>query len=204
MPGEIAPERLVLASGSTSRAGLLRAAGLRFAVDPAGIDEEAIKIRYRGIPAAAADCAAALAEAKAQAVCQRHPGALVLGADQILVAGERWYDKPADLACARDQLRRLRGRVHRLATAACIVADGTCLWHALSEPRLTMRAFSETFVESYLAAEGEAVLGSVGSYRLEARGAQLFSRVEGDYFAILGLPLFELFDFLRRRGILAD
>ena len=127
----------------------------------------------------------------------------MIGADQVLAAGTEWFDKPKDVAAARAQLRMLRGRVHSLATAACVASGGTGCWSAASIPELTMRRFSDAFLERYIAAEGEALLGSVGAYRLEGRGVQLFARITGDHFAVLGLPLVELLDFLRQRGVLA-
>ena len=145
----------------------------------------------------------ALAEAKARAVAERHPEALVVGADQLLACGDDWFDKPETLAAARTQLIALRGRAHVLETAVCVARDGELLWHAESRPCLRMREFYDGFLSGYLAAEGEAALGSVGGYRLEGRGVQLFERIEGDHFAILGLPLIELLEFLRRRGALA-
>ena len=150
------------------------------------------------------DCAVALAKAKARAVAKRRPSALVIGADQILVADGKWFDKPDNLEEAADQLKQLRGRSHVLATAACAIQDKTLLWRAVASPKLTMRCFGEGFLASYIEAEGDAVLGSVGAYRLEGRGVQLFARIEGDHFAILGLPLLELLEFLRSRGMLAE
>ncbi len=146
----------------------------------------------------------ALAEVKARAVAVLHPNTVVIGADQILVAGSEWFDKPANLAEATRQLRRLAGRTHILATAACAMRGDECLWRATATPKLTMRRFGETFLGLYIAAEGEAVLGSVGAYRIEGRGVQLFARVEGDYFSILGLPLIELLGFLREYGLLGE
>ena len=197
-------ERVILASASTSRAHLLAAAGVAAQVQPSSFDEAALKRRLAAEGAAAGACALALAEGKAQQVAACAGDALVIGADQLLAVGSEWFDKPEDLAAARSQLRALRGRSHELATAACVVRAGTVLWQSVSVSRLAMRAFSDAFLDAYLAAEGAAVLGSVGAYRLEGRGAQLFERVEGDYFAILGLPLIELLGFLRARGALAD
>jgi septum formation protein len=191
------PERLILASASSARAALLHAAGVRFEIEPAEIDEARIKRLARVTGDTAIACALALAIEKARTVSARNPGALVIGADQILIAGEEWFDKPADRNGVRAQLRTLRGRAHVLATAACAIADSSVLWQATSEPELTIRQFSDAFLEEYLAAEGESLFGSVGAYRLEGRGVQLFSGIAGDYFAVLGLPLLELLDFLR-------
>ena len=194
------PEPIILASASAARAALLRAACLPFAVEPAAIDEARLKRESRQAGDSAIACATALATEKAAAVSRRHQEALVIGADQVLAAGAEWFDKPGDLAEAEAQLRALRGCCHRLATAVCVARAGVPLWRAASEPELTMRQFSDAFLAAYIAAEGEALLGSVGAYRLEGRGVQLFSRISGDHFAVLGLPLVELLGFLRERG----
>jgi septum formation protein len=196
------PEPVILASASSARAALLGAAGVLFEIEPAAIDEARIKRLARAIGDTAIVCALALAVEKARTVSARNPGALVIGADQILVAGEQWFDKPADCEEARTQLRALRGRSHVLATAACVLADGAVLWQATTEPELIMRPFSDAFLEEYVLAEGDALLGSVGAYRLEGRGVQLFSRIAGDYFAVLGLTLLDLLGFLRERKVL--
>lgn len=196
--------RLILASASASRAATLRAAGVEFIALPAGIDETAIKRQFRDRGDDAAACAHALALAKARVVAREHPDAIVIGADQILVANDEWFDKPADLAAAAEQIRRLSGHTHTLVTAACAVQGEAILWTAAAEPKMTMRRVGESFLAGYIEAEGEAVLGSVGSYRIEGRGAQLFERIDGDYFSILGLPLLELLGFLRERGFLED
>ncbi len=202
-PEVMAPERIVLASASAARAALLRAAGIEFAIEPAAIDEVAIKQEARGRGESAVGCAVILATEKACAVSQCDPDSLVIGGDQVLACGAEWFDKPRDLAEARRQLLALRGRTHILATAVCTAQAGVVLWRATSVPELTMRPFSEEFLDAYLAAEGDAVLASVGAYRLEGCGAQLFSRISGDYFAILGLPLVELLGSLRERGLLS-
>jgi septum formation protein len=195
-------ESVILASASSARAQLLFAAGLEICVEPALVDEEAIKRAFRAEQRLAADCALALAEAKARLVAGCNPHAFVVGADQILVCDGRWFDKPPSLDDAFAQLRILRGRTHELVTAACLVWNGDLIWHMVSSAELTMRNFSDAFLDAYVGAEGSAVVGSVGAYRLEGRGVQLFSHIKGDYFAILGLPLIELLGCLRDRGAL--
>ncbi|MGB8181371.1 MAG: nucleoside triphosphate pyrophosphatase [Stellaceae bacterium] len=194
---------LVLASASPTRARLLAAAGLKPTIEPADIDEAPIKVAFRADGRDAGACAIALAEAKAQRIAGRMPGAMVLGADQILVCDGDWFDKPADRASARAQLVALRGKRHVLATAAVLVKNGAVVWQALEQPALTMRRFSDEFLETYLAAVGDAVLASVGAYQLEGAGIQLMAAVEGDHFAILGLPLLPLLNFLRDTGMIA-
>jgi len=193
-------DQLILASASPTRAALLATAGVEVRVEPAAVDEEAVKQTYRAKGHAAVECALALAEAKACRVAGRHDRAFVIGADQILVCDGLWFDKPSDLGAARAQLKALRGRAHQLATAVCVVQNGTRIWHTVKQPHLLMREFSDIFLDDYLTVEGTAVLGTVGAYRLEGRGVQLFERVEGDHFAILGLPLLELLEFLRECG----
>jgi septum formation protein len=193
---------LILASASSSRRNLLAAAGLRFKVEPAVVDEAVVKRAARADGRRAAEAALELADLKAAQVATGNPAALVIGADQILVCDGAWFDKPEDQAAARAQLTTLRGRSHTLATAVVCHHGGTRAWHHLAEPRLTMRGFSDAFLDAYLAAEGGAVTTTVGGYRLEARGAHLFERIDGDHAAILGLPLLPLLCFLRHRGLL--
>ena len=194
--------RLVLASASQARAALLTAAGGAFDRDPAAVDEDGVKTELRGAGAPAAEIAEILAELKARQVSGRHPGTLVLGADQVLDLDGEILDKPRDLAEARSQLLRLRGRDHALVSSACIVIDGSRVWHATDRARLVMRPFGPAFLDSYLASAGETVLSSVGAYRLGGLGAQLFAAVEGSHFTVLGLPLLPLLEFLRGRGLL--
>jgi len=184
------------------RAALLSAAGVNFRIEPAKLDEGLLEQACRAAGRNAADCALALAEAKACQVGARCGRAVIIGADQILVSGEVWFDKPANLGQARTQLQALRGRTHELGTAVCAVQDGSRLWHAVSRPRLTMRSFTDAFLDDYIAAEGAEILGSVGAYRLEGRGVQLFDVTEGDHFAVLSLPLLELLSFLRTKGMI--
>ena len=199
----MSPAPLILASASAARGALLRNAGIAFTAAPASIDENEIKAAFRAESRPAAECATALAEAKAARVARRHPGSLVIGADQMLVCDDVWFDKPADLVAARAQLVALRGKRHELISALCVVRDGERLWHFVDRSSLAMREFSDAFLDDYLAAVGDAVLGAVGAYHLEGRGVQLFARIEGGYFAILGLPLLPLLDFLRGHGVVA-
>ena len=192
---------VILASASPSRAAVLRNAGVGILCDPAAIDEEAVKNSFRKENGTAAQVAEVLAELKAQRVSQRHEGALVIGADQMLQCGGVWFDKPVDMDHARAHLLALRGKTHELLSAVCIVRDGQCLWRHQESARLTMRPFSDAFLDGYLGATGTAVCQSVGAYRLEDRGAQLFSRIEGDYFTVLGLPLQPLLGFLMDQGV---
>ena len=194
---------LVLASASTSRAALLAGAGVPAMVIPAQIDEDAMKTSLRADGADAGVCAERLSELKARRVAADHPGALVLGADQLLECDGIWFDKPCDRAEAHAQLLRLRGRTHRLFTAACVVERGRRTWDHLAVPTLTMRDFSEVFAQSYLDQVGARAFESVGAYQIEGPGAQLFARICGDHFAIRGLPLVPLLAFLRARGLVA-
>ncbi len=195
---------VVLASGSRTRAEMLERAGVRVTLAPAAVDEEEIKLAARAEGAPVEDVAEALAEMKAQRVTRKHPGALVIGADQMLDCEGRWFDKPGDRTAARAQLQELRGRTHRLVSCAVVIRDGERLWHHVDRARLTMRPFSDAFLDSYLNAAGDDVLQSVGAYHLEGLGAQLFHRVDGDFFTILGLPLLPLLGFLRVHGVIAE
>lgn len=194
--------KLVLASGSATRARLLREAGLAFEVMNPAVDEDEVKISYRAGGADVAETALALAELKAQSVARRlGPGFLVLGSDQMLACDGDWFDKPPSAADARAQLLALRGRTHQLVTSAYLMKDGARIWHHVERAELTMRVFSDAFLDHYLDQAGEAVLGSVGAYHLEGLGAQLFERVRGDFFTILGLPLLPVLAILREHGM---
>lgn len=194
-----APE-VVLASGSAIRAHLLAAAGVAHRVIKPAIDEDEVKAALRGEGAAVEAAVEALAELKAKRVSARKPKALVIGADQILECDGEWFDKPADRERAAETLRRLSGREHHLIACACIARHDHRLWHHVERARLVMRPLSEQFIARYLDAVGDAALTSVGAYQLEGLGAHLFSRVEGDFFTILGLPLLPLLAFLREQG----
>lgn len=196
------PDGLILASASAVRAQLLRAAGLAIDVIPADIDEAAIKADMARQGKAARDVAMALAGEKAQALSARHPKSYVIGADQILCCGDKLYDKPATLGEAAAHLAALQGRDHTLVSAAVVVLGGAVVWSHMEVPKLTMRPLDEGAIEKYLAAVGKKALESVGAYQLEGLGVQLFERVEGDFFSILGLPLLPLLAFLREAGVM--
>ena len=195
---------IVLASGSRARADMLQSAGVEVAIHPARIDEAAIKASLLAEGAPPRDVADKLAELKALRTGARHPATLVLGADQVLVHDGEILDKPETLTEARAHLRRLRGQRHELLSAAVITAQGAPVWRHVGQAQLTMRPFSDAFLDDYLARIGDAALTSVGAYQLEGLGAQLFARVDGDYFTVLGLPLLEVLGFLRARGVLAE
>lgn len=188
---------LILASSSPTRKALLDKAGLRFVTQPAAIDERAIEDEALSAGADARDLAMLLARRKAEAVSATHPGAIVIGADQTLALGLELLHKPTSLEDASAQLDHLRGKTHRLHAALALVRDGQPLWSDVETAELTMRDFSAEERDEVLALEGDAVLGSVGSYRLEGPSIRLFSTVNGDYFTILGLPLLALLTALR-------
>ena len=192
--------RLILASASIARATLLRSAGVSFEVLPAGIDEDAIKEGLQAEAARPRGIAAALAERKALQVSSARPDALVIGADQTLDFDGELLSKSAAMDAVRLQLLSLRGRSHTLATAAVMARDGVVVWRLVTDATLWMRDFSDSFLDDYLAREGDGLLDLVGGYRLEGLGAQLFRRIDGDYFSILGLPLIPVLNALRDRG----
>lgn len=195
---------VILASSSKTRATMLRDAGLEIATEAPRVDEDEVKVALRAEGACPRDQADMLAEMKATRISSRHPGALVIGADQMLEHDGGSLDKPANMAEAREHLLRLRNNTHHLHSAAVIALDGAPIWRHITRATLTMRPFTKTFLDDYLTAEGEGLLHSVGGYRIEKRGAQLFSRIEGDHFTILGLPLLPLLGFLRVRGVLTE
>jgi septum formation protein len=203
IPLQAPTPRLILASASAARRDVLARAGLVFEARAAAIDEAAVKQSARGDGATPDETALLLADLKAERVARREPDQLVIGADQILICGERWFDKPIDLADARAHLVALRGQTHTLVTAMTCHRHGQRIWHHIARPRLTMRGLSDAFLDSYLAAEGAALLGSVGAYRLEGLGVHLFDRIEGEQAAILGLPLLPLLGFLRQHGVVS-
>lgn len=196
---------LLLASRSAARRAMLDAAGVPHEAMSPSVDEETAKAALRADGIGPRDLADALAELKALRLSQRVPGALVLGCDQTLALDDGGtLDKPVDRDEARRQLVGLRGRTHRLHSAAVICENGHPVWRIVDTAQLAMRDFSDDFLDSYLDAEWPAISGCVGGYRLEGPGAQLFARVRGDHFTILGLPLFALLDYLRVRGILTS
>jgi septum formation protein len=198
----LAQAPLVLASRSESRRAVLAGAAIPVEVLPADIDERVIEARAG--PKSPGQVALLLARAKAGAVAGKLPGRLVLGADQTLALGDRMFAKPADLAAARDQLKSLRGRTHELHSALVLARDGAVLFEHCEIARLAMREFSDRFLESYVEAAGLDLTASVGGYQVESVGIQLFERIDGDHFTILGLPLLRLLQYLRREGWLAD
>lgn len=195
------PPALILASASKSRAQLLLAAGVPHRVIPANVDEGEVKRSLTGEGAPSFAIAETLAELKAQQISRRQREALVIGADQVLDCGGQLFDKPPDLDHARAHLMALRGRRHTLLTSVCVVRDGTVIWHHNEQAHLEMRDLSDTFIEWYIGQTSEQICDSVGAYKLEGLGAQLFARVDGDFFTILGLPLLPLLDVLRNHGV---
>jgi septum formation protein len=191
---------ITLASKSAARAALLTGAGVVFETAGSGVDEDAIKKRLLLENAGPWDIALSLAKAKAEAVSAWRPG-LVIGADQTLDLDGVLFDKMDSLDQARRRLQQLRARGHQLHSAVAVARDGVTIWNEVRSASLGMRAFSEAFLEAYLARNGQAALSSVGCYQLEGEGLQLFDRVDGDYFTILGLPMMGLLDLLRREGV---
>ena len=194
---------LILASGSKSRARVLEAAGLAFIVEPPGLDEAVMRQAVGGKGSLSPhDVAEVLARAKAEAVSDLAPKAYVIGGDQVLALGDTILSKPDSMEAARRQLLDLSGKTHTLHTAVAVATDGETIWAETTIATLSMRKLSPEFIGRYLAAAGEEVLGSVGAYQLESLGVQLFEKIDGDYFSILGLPLIPLLDTLRREGVI--
>ena len=192
---------IILASGSASRRALLAGAGVAAKSVKPNVDEASATAAMRAENISVRDQAMQLAEMKALKISSRESG-LVIGGDQMLNLEGEAFDKPSDLAQAADHLRKLSGKSHTLETAIVIAENGECVWRHLARPKLTVRALSEDFIQLYLEQCGEALLSTVGAYQLEGMGAQIFSKIEGDYFSILGLPLLPLLDYLRVRGVL--
>ena len=194
-------EKLVLASKSAARRAMLENAGVAFEVRVAGLDEDAIKAQSGDLDAAA--LAVRLAEAKALAVSRDDEAAWVLGSDQTLAFDGGLISKAPTLDAARERLKSMRGKTHHLHSGAALAVKGQVVWSGVDTVQMRMRDFSDAFLDAYLAAEGEVLLSCVGSYRLEGLGSQLFEAVDGDYFTVLGLPLWPVLAELRRAGVLA-
>jgi septum formation protein len=196
---------LILASQSASRRAMLTAAGVAFEAMSPNVDEDAAKAALRADGLGARDLADALAELKALRVSQKFPGRLVLGCDSTVALEDgTMIDKAESRQGLADQLRRMAGTTHSLYSAAVICEGGQPVWRHVDRAKMTMRPVGDAFIDAYLAAEGDDLLGCVGGYRIEGRGVQLFARVEGSHFTIMGLPLFPLLDYLRVRGVMAS
>ncbi|MGB8814850.1 MAG: Maf family protein [Paracoccaceae bacterium] len=194
---------LILASSSTTRLHLLRAAGLDVMSHSPRIDEESIRRSLESEGSKPRDVADALAEMKARKIAERHPGALVMGCDQVLDFNSTSWGKPESLADARQQLLAMRGQIHHLYSAIVVYEDGKPVWRHIGKVTLTMRDFTEVWLEGYLARNWDSIRHSVGGYKLEEEGIRLFTSVEGDYFTVLGLPLLPLLAYLGTRGFIA-
>lgn len=191
---------ILLASQSEIRAQLLRNAGLRLDIRPARIDEEMIRLSLQSEGATPRDLADALAEMKARKISEKEPGPMVLGADQVLALKGKVFAKPETPEEAVAQLTELSGQIHRLLSALVVYQDGKPLWRHVGEVRLHMHALSEDEIRAYVSRHWESIRHAVGCYKLEEEGVRLFSKVEGDYFTVLGLPLIEFLSWLRTRG----
>ncbi len=199
-PGPEQARPLILASSSVTRQQMLRAAGLEFEIRPARIDEAMLRQSLAAEGAKPRDQADALADAKARKIADRNPAALVLGCDQILALNDRVFARPATPGEARAQLLDLRGKTHHLFSAAVLYDAGEPVWRHVGVARMTMRAFSDAWVDAYLSRNWPAISASVGAYQIESEGIRLFDRIEGDHFSILGLPLLPLLSYLALRG----
>lgn len=194
-------QSIILASGSQSRRTLLAGAGVKVETIKPYVDEDTAKISMRAQGLSIRDQAMRLAELKALKVSAQNDG-LVIGGDQMLALGNTAFDKPKDMAGARAHLEALSGQTHTLETAIVVAEGGQVIWKHLARPKLTMRVLTDEFIIAYLKETGEDVLSTVGGYKLEGLGSQLFTEIEGDYFSILGLPLLPLLGYLRTRGLL--
>lgn len=192
--------QIILASGSSIRAALLTQAGIPFEARPARVDEDAIKAALLMEEATPRDVADALAEFKARKIAEKEPGAVVIGSDQVLEYQGRILSKPETAEDAAEQLRTLRGKQHKLLSAVVVYHEAEPVWRYVGQVRLLMRDISDEYLSDYVARSWPGIGESVGSYKLEEEGARLFSRIEGDYFTVLGLPLLELIGFLTQRG----
>jgi septum formation protein len=193
-------ERIILASSSPFRQAMLRNAGIDVEAQSASIDERAVEAPLKGSGASPEDVALVLAEAKALDVSEKRPGRLVLGCDQTLSLGDELFHKPADMDGARRHLLALSGKTHQLNSAAVLARNGATLWRHVGVANLTMRKLDPGFIGRHLAEVGQVALSSVGGYQIEAEGIQLFDRIEGDYFTIVGLPLLAVLAALRDFG----
>jgi len=192
---------LILASQSVARRRMLAAAGVRFEIQPAAIDEPAIIESLLGEGQGGRNISDCLAELKALRVSAQAPTSWVIGSDQVLSLGDEIFEKPADVEDVRRHLLRLRGKTHLLHAGVCVARAGSVVWRHVGEARMVMRSFSDLFLEDYLRDAGPDVVGSVGAYHVEGPGVQLFSRIEGDLFTVQGMPLLPLLDFLRVQGV---
>ena len=194
--------QIILASGSSIRKTLLTNAGVPFTAMPARVDEDAIKAALKAEDATPRDVADALAEFKARKLAEKHPDALVIGSDQVLEFQGQMLSKPASREDAAGQLRAMRGKQHKLLSAVVVYENAEPVWRYVGQVRLLMRDVSDAFLEGYLDRNWPGIGNCVGAYKLEEEGVRLFSRVEGDYFTVLGLPLLELIGFLTQKGVI--
>ncbi len=195
-------DRIILASGSEIRATLLRNSAVEFEIEVPRLDEEAIRASLLAEGAQPRELADALAEQKARKISLKDPAALVIGSDQILDFAGTCMTKPATVEMAREQLRSLSGQRHSLLSAAVICQEGRPVWRHIGQVRLQMRELSEAYIDDYVTRNWQSIRHAVGCYKLEEEGVRLFSRIDGDYFTVLGLPLVELLGYLTVRGVL--
>tara|TARA_A100000164_G_scaffold316783_1_gene297008 strand:- start:1198 stop:1800 length:603 start_codon:yes stop_codon:yes gene_type:complete len=193
---------IILASASKSRKVLLKNAGLKFRVETSNVDEKKLKEKFQGTPVE--DLVLKLAGAKAEAVYQSNKKSLIIGADQMLECENTLYDKPIDYSNAFEHLKNLQGKMHRLVTGVSIVYHGEIIWSFVDQVNLEMRSLSDKFISEYLEIVGPEIFSTVGSYRLEGHGVQLFNQVKGDFFTVLGLPVLPLLTFLRLKNFMVS